>query len=297
MRKFFWLAMLTGAAGVWFWSKTKPPRVVLAGKVVVLTGAAAGIGRAAARAFAAQGARLALVDSSGGELAAFADELRQTYGATVQTYALDLRDEAAHEGLVRDVLAAFGRLDVLVNNAAISTRSLIDDVEPGPELTRAIFETNLIAPVALTRRVLPVMEAQGAGWIVNVSSIAALIRAPTHDIYTASKSGLDGFSDVTRRKAAASGVRVLKVHPGLTFTPAISRGQTYEETDHFAREHGLLQGPTRMRRPEDVAAAIVNAVRYERNESLAVNAGEHFTILLARWLPAAADRVLTGALK
>lgn len=295
MRKFFWLVVLTGAAGAWFWTKTKPPQVILAGKVVLLTGAAAGIGRAAARAFAAQGCKLALVDSSADTLKALADELHTTYGADVKAFALDVRDEAAQDALVRDVISAFGQIDVLVNNAALSTRSPIDDVEPDAELTRAILETNLLAPIALIKRVLPIMTAQGRGWIVNVSSIAALIRAPTHDIYTASKSGLDGFSDVTRRKAAAAGVRLLKVHPGLTYTPAISRGQTYEETEQFVRDHGLLPGPMRMRQPEDVAAAIVNAVRYERTESLAVNPAEHLTILFARTFPAFADKLLSKA--
>lgn len=179
-----------------------------AGKVVVVTGASSGIGAAASRLFAAEGAKVALVARSVRPLEALAAEL----GASARAFPADVGDADACAGLLRAVVEAFGGLDVLVNNAGKNTRGSVEHVDAA-EL-RGILEVNLIAPVVLTRLALPLLRARGRGAIVNVASIAGQTVLPHEATYCASKWGLRAFTFALREELAGSGITASVVSPG-----------------------------------------------------------------------------------
>lgn len=182
-----------------------------AGKVVVITGASTGIGSAAARMFAAEGASVALVARSADKLEWVAGEIRGS-GAVARAFPADVRDRAACENLLRDVAAAFGGIDVLVNNAGANFRGPIERHDPDD--LASIIAVNLTAPIVLTRLVLPYLRRRERGAIVNVASIAGQIPVPHEAVYSASKSGLRAFTFALRDELEGSGITVGAVSPG-----------------------------------------------------------------------------------
>jgi short-subunit dehydrogenase len=181
------------------------------GKLVLITGASAGIGRACAQAFATEGARLILVSRSRQGL----EETVRLLGSS-ETHVLpaDLTDPQAIASLCAEVRERFGRLDVLLNNAGVGL--YIPSYESKPETVRQLFELNVLAPVELVRGMLPILET--GSWIVNVSSIVGKVPLPWMPLYSASKYALSAYSDALRMELDGSGIRVLAVHPGYVST-------------------------------------------------------------------------------
>ncbi len=186
----------------------------LEGKGVLVTGAARGLGKAVAEAFGAQGARLALVDSDEAGLNAVGDLLAATVGpAHVVTEAADLADLALCESVVERLADALGRLDVLVNNAAIIERMRLETITP--ETFERVLRVNLMAPFFLARAAIGRMRRQGEGGrIINVASMAARTGG-TSDIwmYAASKGGLLSVTRSLARTAAPDGILVNAILP------------------------------------------------------------------------------------
>ena len=179
------------------------------GKRVWITGASSGIGAGLAEAFAAEGARLVL---SGRRRDALED-----VAARVQPGALVLPFEATDWAALPDAVAAAGDVDVLVNNAGISQRSLAVDTRP--EVYRTIIGTDLLAPIWLTQLVLPAMAARNSGHIIGISSVAGRIGAVLRTAYSAAKHGLIGYLDALRAEVEqAYGIRVTTVLPGSVRT-------------------------------------------------------------------------------
>lgn len=191
------------------------------GKVVIVTGASRGIGRALACAFAQRGAHLVLAARSVGDLEAVAAECRMLHPhAEVLAVPTDVTDEAQLEHLVALTLEHFGRVDILVNNAGVRMGGAFTELDPS--LLRRQIEINLLATMRLTQMVLPTMIQRGQGWIVNVASQAGRHTEPYFVVYGASKHGVIGFSEGLRRELAATGVRVLTVSPGFTDTEMVT---------------------------------------------------------------------------
>ncbi len=248
-------AALAGGALLWR-GLHGPEPVPLRDRVVILTGASSGIGRAAAHAFAAEGARLALAARRGEALLSLAEEL-EDYGSPALAVPTDVRRDEDLAALVRRTLAAFGRLDVLVNNAGLSYGGPLP--EQPPAQIRALLETNLYGPLRLTQMVLPVMLGQGAGHIVNVSSMAGQIAPPGMAAYAATRRALTFFSDALRRELDGTGIHVSTVLPTWTRTPMVQR-----LAEQALRGAGALPAGERVDMPEVPATAIVDAVRYRR---------------------------------
>jgi short-subunit dehydrogenase len=176
-------------------------------KVVLVTGASSGIGLAVARQIVARGGRVALVARTEATLSNVARELGEERATS---FPLDVTDNAALGALPKRVVARFGRLDGLVNNAGVNHRGAL--LERTADELEQILHTNLVAPIRLTRAALPHL---GAGsFIVNVASLAGKVPVPHEATYSASKSGLRAFSTALGVELAPRGVRVSAVNPG-----------------------------------------------------------------------------------
>jgi len=180
-------------------------------KVVIVTGASSGVGAAAARQFAAEGARVALAARSADKLEELAAEIRGR-GGEARAFPTDVGDLDACAALLRDVDAAYGGFDVLVNNAGLNHRGHVEKRQPA-ELA-SILQVNLIAPVVLTRLALPYLRRRGGGAVVNVASIAGQTPMPDEATYGASKAGLRSFGFALREELVGSGITVSAVSPG-----------------------------------------------------------------------------------
>jgi NAD(P)-dependent dehydrogenase (short-subunit alcohol dehydrogenase family) len=186
----------------------------LAGRTAVVTGASRGIGLAAARRLADEGARVAMLARSEGPLA----EAAEAIGPGALPVPCDLADGAAVERVAREIARLFGGApDVVVSNAGLFRLALIE--ETSPEDFAATLATNLVAPFLLVRAFLPEMRRRATGTIVTVGSIADRAAFPENGAYAASKFGLRGLHEVLRAELRGSGVRATLVSPGPVDTP------------------------------------------------------------------------------
>lgn len=249
-------------------------------KVVIVTGASAGIGRATAHAFAAAGCRVVLVARRADVLAEVKAELAR-YGQPVLAVSTDIVREDEVQALVETVMQTFGRIDVLVNNAGLSLGGAFQ--QAGPDQIRQMVELNVYAPLRLTQCVLPQMLKQKQGHIVNVSSVAGVVAAPGQVAYAATRGAVITFSHALRRELAGSGVRVSVVLPGWTRTAMLEK---LPESD--LRAAGLLNTWITLDPPEIPARAIVDAVRYHRYQvmlgGLQFFVGDIMHRITPRWL-------------
>ena len=189
----------------------------LAGKVALITGGGAGIGAATARIFCAEGASVLLVDHDAAALArtAAAIETAQPVAA-VRCFEADVADDRRIQQAVAAVLDAFGRLDVLVNNAAMRVPVALADATP--EQWQAIVGVNLIGAATCARAALPALRRAGRGAIVNVASCYALTGRSNMGLYDATKAGLLALTRTLAHEEAAHGIRANAVCPGSTLT-------------------------------------------------------------------------------
>lgn len=185
-----------------------------AGKTAWITGASSGIGEALAKAFVAAGGSALLSGRNIGELERVAVES----GAAHRCYVLpfDTTDFSVLEEKVDAALAFTGRVDVLVNNAGVSQRSLAIDTDFS--VYDRIIDVDLLAPIALTQSLLPHLVRQGTGQLVMISSVAGKAGVPMRTAYCAAKHGLIGYSDALRSEVAGQGIKVLVVAPGSVRT-------------------------------------------------------------------------------
>jgi short-subunit dehydrogenase len=186
-----------------------------AGDVFVITGASKGIGAELARQLAARGARLALGARNLPELEQVAEACR-ALGATVITVRTDVAEERDCQALVSGAALAFGRIDVLVNNAGASMWARFEDIADLAPLAR-LMQVNYMGSVYCTRYALPYLR-QAAGLVVGISSLAGRTGVPTRTGYAASKHAMTGFFDSLRIELAGSGVDVTMVYPGFVAT-------------------------------------------------------------------------------
>lgn len=180
-------------------------------KVVVITGASAGIGAATARAFAREGAVVVLVARTQLPLETLAQEIVRAGGRALAVPA-DIGDSRAGDALIEHVAAKLGGIDVLVNNAGANHRGVVEE-RTGEELSQ-IVSVNLMAPILLSRASLVHMRRRGGGSIVNVASLAGRVPFPHEATYCATKAGLRAFSFALAEELAGSGIRVSVVSPG-----------------------------------------------------------------------------------
>ena len=231
-------------------------------RIAIITGAAQGIGRRTAEVLAERGFRLALID-----LRDPVDTVQsiQARGAEAFSYTGDITSEETVTDFARQVLARFGRPDVLVNNAGISLICPAEDTSPADY--RRVMEVNLVAPFLLARIFGKMMLEAGRGSIINVASVAGLVAVSDRAAYNASKHGLIGLTRTLAAEWGGRGVRVNAVCPGWVKTEmdaADQAGGTYTDADITGRIP-----MNRFATPDDVARAI--AFLADDKESTFVN--------------------------
>lgn len=231
-----------------------------AGKTVVITGAAGGLGAALCRAFAGEGAHIAALDLDEAKAAALAAELGQG-GAKALGVGCDVTDEASVNAAMLRLLETFGGVDVLVNNAGISHRSYFKDTDP--KVIRRVMAVNFFGAVHCTKAALPSLLAR-RGQVLAISSIAGFSPLLERTGYSASKHALHGFFDSLRAEIEAQGVSVLIVCPSFVATgiDAAALGGDGGKVALPRRTVGKEMSPTEM------AARILAAARNEATLAL-----------------------------
>lgn len=239
--------------------------------VVVVTGASSGIGRATALLFARSRCRVvATVRTDEAEASLRAEAA----GLDLEVVRLDMADGDAVSRTARGILAAEGRVDVLVNNAGYAQIGAVEDLTD--DELRLEFEVNVFGPVRMAREILPSMRARGSGRIVNVSSLAGRISVPLMGAYCASKFALEALSDSMRVEARPFGVRVAIVEPGPVVTRfqrrALEEGRRIlASPSAYAAVYGTYLGGAFESNvgatPEQVARTILKAARARRPRS------------------------------
>jgi NAD(P)-dependent dehydrogenase (short-subunit alcohol dehydrogenase family) len=190
-----------------------PVSIDLSGKVAVVTGAAAGIGRATALTLAAYGADLAACDRDVPGLESLVAECP----TKCETAALDVRDIDAVQGFASDVGATYGGVDILVNNAGGTFVAGFQDLSPKGDET--LIRENLLSAVWVTRAFLDLLRDNGA--IINVTTIEAHRAAPLYSVYAAAKAGLENLTRTLALELGGRGIRVNSVAPDVIATPGV----------------------------------------------------------------------------
>ncbi len=223
----------------------------LDGSIVLVTGSSRGIGAAIARAAAAEGAVVAVHYHRSQERAdRIVRELRDG-GAFAEAFQADVADGEQAEALVREVVARFGRIDGLVNNAGLTQVSPF--LEITPELWDAVIRTDLSASFHTCRAALPSMLERGSGSIVNIASRLGQMGITETAAYSAAKAGLIGFTRSLAREVGQRGVRVNAVAPGVVITDMTTDLVDSEEGKRRMRDMAL----GRFGRAEEIADTVI----------------------------------------
>ncbi len=222
----------------------------LEGARIVLTGAGSGLGLALAREASARGARLLLVGRGAEALEAARASLPSPQRASI--CVADVVDPGGRAAIIDLAGRGLGGVDILVNNAGVQSVGALDGHDD--DAIAAMLGTNLAAPLALTRDLLPMLRAAAPSRVVNIGSMFGDIAFPLFAAYSATKFGLRGMSDALRRELADDGIGITHVAPRAVRTPAFAA-------------YGELEAPFAMKvdAPEAVAHAIWRAVERDRD--------------------------------
>jgi short-subunit dehydrogenase len=233
------------------------------GKVVLITGAARGMGKQHAATFAREGARVVMTDIDENKLAEAAADLRDM-GYEIYNYKVDISDRDACCELRERVEAEVGPIDVLVNNAAIAVNEEV--LEQSEESVRRMMDVNLLGQLWMIQAVVPGMARRGSGHVVNVCSVAGKLGVPKLGVYCATKHALIGLTDALRQELRKSGVRFTIVNPG------------YTDTGMFAGAKTPAIQP--WQDPQRVSDAMINAIKKNRGEIFVPRFAGHMTALV-----------------
>jgi 3alpha(or 20beta)-hydroxysteroid dehydrogenase len=234
-----------------------------AGKVVLITGGGGGQGRVQGRLFAAEGARVVLADVAAPAGEAAAAEIRNA-GGDASFVALDVAAAEGWDGLVAQLRRTHGRLDVLVNNAGVVSRTSVRTI--APEEWQRVLAINLTGPMLGIQAAAPLMRESGGGSIVNISSTAGLIGHPGV-AYAASKWGLRGVTKSAALELLDWGIRVNSVHPAQV----TDTGMAASATPGYRYANERVMPLKRASRPDEVAQAVLFLAS---DQSSYVNAAE-----------------------
>ncbi len=248
------------------------PEFSLVGQIAFVTGAGRGLGRAGALAFAGAGAHLVLVSRTKSQLEETA-ALVEKLGRKALVATADTRSGAEVEAAVRAAVDAFGRIDILFNNAGTNVRKNVVDMPD--EDFHAIMDTNVKGAFLVARAVARQMVVQRSGAIINMSSMSAVSAEPTKAVYAASKGAMALLTRGLALELAPYGIRVNAIAPGYMLTSLVKGGL---DADPARKQRVLARIPlARLGEPEEIGGALVflasDASRYITGASIAIDGG------------------------
>jgi dehydrogenase/reductase SDR family protein 7B len=253
-------------------------------KVVWITGASSGIGEALSYACANEGALLVLSARRTDELERVKNNCANP--ASVQLLILDLNNADELQAKVEWVIQTMGSIDILINNAGISQRSI--GVDTSFEVYRKIMEINFFGTIQLTKLVLPHFIKNNKGQFVTISSVAGKIGLPLRTAYSASKFALEGFFSALRTEIYQTNIQILIVRPGavktnIAINALLGDGTSFNNKDKMI-DNGIL--------PETVAASILQAIKQNKKELIVSSAKEKLLLLINRFIPGAVFNIV-----
>ncbi len=252
-------------------------------KVVVITGASSGIGKALAFVFAQKGSRVVLGARSADKLHDIVSEIEKKGGQAVY-FPMDVTIENDCINFILKAKETFGQIDVLINNAGISMRALFKDTSP--EVLRRVMDVNFWGTVYCTKYALPyLLETKGT--VVAVSSVAGIKGLPGRTGYSASKFAIHGFMESLRIENLKTGLHVLMAYPGFT---ASNIRQTALVADGSAQGKSPLE-EGKIMPAEEVAKQIYKAVK-KRKRSMVLTSEGKLTVFLNKFFPAKLDKLV-----
>jgi len=223
-------------------------------KVVVVTGASSGIGRAAALEFAIEGAKTVLVSRSREKLQRVAEEIGE-FNPDVLVVPTDVSSPEQVRGMVGQVISKYGTIDVLFNNAGSSYVGQVEDDDFAAN-AKKMMDADYFGTVNVTKDVLPVMKRRGLGHIMNMSSVVGRKAFPHFGGYSAAMHAITGFTDALRQELRGTGINVSTIHPALTQTPLLESVKPEDMPPPFRRLTPISV--------ETVAKAVVDGVVHNR---------------------------------
>jgi len=256
-------------------------------KVVIITGASSGIGKALAFSFGLEGAKIAITGRKEAPLLEVSQELTQK-GIENLAVVSDVSLEADTIEMVEKTIEKYGKIDILINNAGISMRSMFEDCDLN--VIKTVMDINFYGTVYATKYALPYIKAS-KGSIVGVSSIAGYRGLPVRSGYSASKFAVNGFLEALRTELLHTGVHVLTACPGFTASNirVSSLGSNGNSKGESMRDEGKMMSS------EEVANKILKAVK-NRDRDMVLTLQGKAIILINKLFPALADKLTFNAL-
>lgn len=255
-------------------------------KVVIITGASSGIGKALVYEFAKRGAKIVMGARNTDELKKIKDDLKSR-GTDIISVQTDVTNESDCKALVEKAHAHFGRIDVLVNNAGISMRALFEDLEL--DVIRRLMDVNFWGTVYCTKYTLPyLLETKGS--LVGIISVAGFLGLPGRTGYSASKFAVRGFLNTLRVENLKKGLHVLVAAPGFTAsnirkTALVADGS--QQGDSPRAENKMMSA-------ERCAEIIVNGVVRRKREIIMTWVEGKISVFLSKWFPSLLDKLAYG---
>jgi len=253
----------------------------LKNKVVIITGASSGIGRALAKEFAAKGARLSLGARRTELLEQLQQELPETEILITKT---DVSDENDCRVLIEATIRRFGQIDVLINNAGISMRALFEEVDT--KVIRQLMDVNFFGTVYCSKFALPYL-LKTKGSLVGVISIAGYVGLPGRTGYSASKFAIRGFLDTVRIENLKKGLHVLVAAPGFTASEVRKVALTNDGT----QQGETPRDESKMMSAEECARHIVRAIEKRKRELILTFTEGKLTVFLGKFFPSLLDKL------
>ena len=253
-------------------------------KVVIITGASSGIGKALAYQLAAQGANLVLGARQYVTLCEITNDIQKQFNTKALAVQCDVSVEEDCAFLIKQTILTFGKIDVLINNAGISMRALFNDLDL--KVLKSLMDVNFCGTVYCTKHALPeIIKTKGT--IVGVSSIAGYKGLPGRTGYSASKFAMNGFLDALRVEHLKTGVHILTACPG--FTASNIRNTALNKNAQQQGESSLEED--KMMSVEEVAGIIIKGIK-NRNRTLVMTGIGKLTVFLSKFFPSFLDKMV-----
>lgn len=252
-------------------------------KVVIITGGSSGIGKALAIEFAKLGSKVVITGRNEERLNEVGQEL-DALNASNLCLKLDVAKEADNQQLVKETIHAFGKIDILINNAGISMRALFEEIQL--DVFERVMNINFNGTLYATKYCLPhILESKGS--IVGISSINGYRGTPARTAYTASKYAMNGFFEALRTEVMHRGVHVLVACPGFTGTNIRNAALTADGTSQgeSPRDEG------KMMTAQEVALGIIKAIRKRKRDVVFTRQGK-LAVFLNKWMPGRMDKIV-----